>query len=44
MLISCNYCSDGSVIAFLVAFKGRVQCFSMQIVINKCFVLHPKKI
>jgi len=24
--------------------KGRVQCFSMQIVLNKCFVLNPKKI
>jgi len=24
-------------------FKGRVQCFSMQVVINKCFLLKPWK-
>jgi len=24
-------------------FKGRVQCFSMQVVINKCFLLNPEK-
>jgi len=24
-------------------FKGRVHCFSMQIVINKCFLLNPEK-
>jgi len=23
--------------------KGRVQCFSMQVVINKCFLLNTKK-
>jgi len=23
--------------------KGRVYCFSMQVVINKCFLLNPKK-
>jgi len=23
--------------------KGRVQCFSMQFVINKCFFLNPEK-
>jgi len=25
-------------------FKGRVQCFSMQVVINKCFLLNFEKI
>jgi len=25
-------------------FKGRVQCFSMQVVINKCFLLNPEQI
>jgi len=24
-------------------FKGRVHCFSIQIVINKCFLLNPEK-
>jgi len=24
-------------------FKGRVQCFSMQVVMNKCFLLNPEK-
>jgi len=24
--------------------KGRVHCFSMQVVMNKCFILIPKKI
>jgi len=24
--------------------KGRMQCFSMQVVMNKCFLLNPKKI
>jgi len=24
-------------------FKDRVQCFSMQVVMNKCFVLNPVK-
>jgi len=23
--------------------KGRVRCFSMQVVINKCFLLNPEK-
>jgi len=23
--------------------KGRVQCFSMQVVMNKCFLLNPEK-
>jgi len=23
--------------------KGRVQCFSLQVVINKCFLLNPEK-
>jgi len=27
----------------LVCFKGRVQCFSMQFVINLCFLLNPEK-
>jgi len=27
----------------LLPFKGRVQCFSMQVVMNKCFFLNPKK-
>jgi len=30
----CNYASS---------LKGRVQCFSMQVVINKCFLLNPEK-
>jgi len=25
------------------SFKGRVDCFSMQVVINKCFLLNPEK-
>jgi len=25
-------------------FKGRVNCFSMQVVMNKCFLLNPVKI
>jgi len=25
------------------SLKGRVQCFSMQVVINKCFFLNPEK-
>jgi len=25
------------------SFKGRVQCFSMQVVINKCFLPNPEK-
>jgi len=25
-------------------FKGRVHCFSMQVVMNKCFVQNPQKI
>jgi len=24
-------------------FKGRVHCFSMQVVMNKCFLLNPEK-
>jgi len=24
-------------------FKGQVQCFSMQVVVNKCFLLNPEK-
>jgi len=27
-----------------LSLKGRVQCFSMQVVTNKCFLLNPKKI
>jgi len=27
-----------------VIIKGRVQCFSMQVVMNKCFLLNPEKI
>jgi len=27
-----------------VSFKGRVHCFSMQAVMNKCFLLNPKKV
>jgi len=27
----------------LVVFKGRVHCFSMQVVMNKCFLLNPEK-
>jgi len=26
-----------------VCFKGWVQCFSMQVVMNKCFLLNPEK-
>jgi len=28
-------------ITFLFALKGRVQCFSMQVEMNKCFLLNP---
>jgi len=28
---------------FLYRFKGRVECFSMQFVMNKCFFLNPEK-
>jgi len=24
-------------------FEGRVQCFSMQVIMNKCFFLNPEK-
>jgi len=27
----------------LHSFKGWVQCFSMQVVMNKCFLLNPEK-
>jgi len=27
----------------LKSFKGRAQCFSMQVVMNKCFLLNPEK-
>jgi len=27
----------------LFFLKGRMQCFSMQVVINKCFLLNPEK-
>jgi len=26
-----------------IFFKGLVQCFSMQVVMNKCFLLNPEK-
>jgi len=26
-----------------IMFKGRVYCFSMQVVMNKCFLLNPEK-
>jgi len=29
--------------SIMCSFKGRVQCFSMQVVINKCFLLNPVK-
>jgi len=27
----------------LLGFKGRVQCFSMQVEMNNCFLLNPEK-
>jgi len=27
----------------MTKIKGRVQCFSMQVVTNKCFLLNPEK-
>jgi len=27
----------------MYSFKGRVHCFSMQFVMNKCFLLNPEK-
>jgi len=27
-----------------MGFKGQVQCFSMQVVINKCFLLNPENL
>jgi len=30
------FCGEATVV------KGRVQCFSMQVVMNKCFLLNPK--
>jgi len=29
-------------IAYILSFKGRVNCFSMQVVTNKCFLLNPE--
>jgi len=26
-----------------VMFRGRMHCFSMQVVMNKCFLLNPEK-
>jgi len=38
---SVNYKVYSCVI--LSHFKGWVQCFSMQVVVNKCFLLNPEK-
>jgi len=32
-----------NVIELLYNVKGRVHCFSMQVVLNKCFLLNPEK-
>jgi len=35
---------DGKHVKRVIAkIKGRVHCFSMQIVMNKCFLINPKK-
>jgi len=34
---------DLQTLPFFNHFKGRVHCFSMQVVINKCFLLNPEK-
>jgi len=31
------------VLSFINKLKGWVQCFSMQVVMNKCFLLNPEK-
>jgi len=31
------------VLSYVTLLKDRVHCFSMQVVMNKCFLLNPKK-
>jgi len=40
---SVIYTEIGELLATVGYFKGQVQCFSMQVVINKCFLLNPEK-
>jgi len=36
--------SSDFILCIFSEFKGRVHCFSMQVVMNKCFILNPEKI
>jgi len=35
--------ANGNLTANLPAFKGRMQCFSIQVVMKKCLLLNPEK-
>jgi len=44
--IKCKFCSVASferVVSDSKSSKGRVHCFSMQVVMNKCFLLNSEK-
>jgi len=43
--VRCEYSDKKSDKLLLITIKGRVHCFSMQVVMNKCFLLflNPKK-
>jgi len=42
-IVYCSLLGSGFGLTVLL-FKGRVQCFSMQVVMNKSFLLSPEKI
>jgi len=43
-LICMNAIENNNLHSFIIInLKGRVHCFSMQVVMNNCFLLNPKK-
>jgi len=41
--LQCCRCTAESMLPRIAFIKGPIQCFSMQVVINKCFLLNPDK-